>query len=386
MTLLDSAPAVPAVTSTTVTPRSWLRRNRGLLLLGAGLVLALLLLVLTTGVGRSGSLDPESYEPAGGRALATLLRDQGVTVQRTGDVPSTVSQLPPGATIFVSDPTLLTALEISDLQGADAHLVLAGATPETVQLMGLDTAVVGSAGEQQREPGCGFAPSLAAGTVRTGGFQYGGEEPHGQRCYDGTLLHLPDQDVVLLGSGRALSNQRLGDDGDAELGLRLLGQGSTVRWLVPDPNRVVEGERKATSFGDLLPSWVHAAETWLLVLAVVVIAWRGRRLGRVVPEPLPVVVRAAETVEGRGRLYRAAGARDAAGEALRSGTRDRLGKRLGAGRHPTPEALVELVSRRSSRAAADVQALLYGPPPVDDDALVHLARDLDALTKEVSGS
>jgi hypothetical protein len=386
MTLLDSAPAVPAATSTSVTPRSWLRRNRGLLLLGAGLVLALLLLVLTTGVGRRGSLDPDSYEPAGGRALATLLRDQGVTVQRTGDVPSTVNGLPAGATIFVSDPSLLTSLELSDLQGAGAHLVLAGAAPETVQLLGLDASIGGSATEQQREPGCGYAAAVAAGTVQTGGYQYGGEDPHGQRCYDGTLLHLPDQDIVLLGSGEVLSNQRLGDDGDAELGLRLLGHGSTVRWLVPDPNRVVEGERKATSFGDLLPAWVHAAENWLFVLAVVVIAWRGRRLGRVVPEPLPVVVRAAETVEGRGRLYRAAGAREVAGEALRSGARDRLGKRLGAGRHPTPESLVELVARRSSRAGADVEALLYGPPPADDDALVRLARDLDALTKEVSGS
>jgi hypothetical protein len=363
-----------------------LRRNRGLLLLGAGLVLALLLLVLTTGVGRSGSLDPDSYEPAGGRALATLLRDQGVTVRRTGDVPTTVDGLPAGATIFVSDPSLLSSLELSDLQGAGAHLVLAGAAPETVQLLGLDASVAGSATEQQREPGCGYAPAVAAGTVQTGGYQYGGEDPHGQRCYDGTLLHLPDQDIVLLGSGKVLSNQRLGDDGDAELGLRLLGQGSTVRWLVPDPNRVVEGERKATSFGDLLPAWVHAAENWLFVLAVVVIAWRGRRLGRVVPEPLPVVVRAAETVEGRGRLYRAAGAREVAGEALRSGARDRLGERLGAGRHPTPESLVELVARRSSRAGADVESLLYGPPPADDDALVRLARDLDALTKEVSGS
>ena len=386
MTVLSEAPVVPVVTSTTVTPRAWLRRNRGLLLLAGGLLLALLLLVLTTGVGRSGSLDPDSYEPAGGRALATLLRDQGVAVQRTGDVPSTLAGLPGDATVFVSNPALLTALELSDLQGAGVRLVLAGADPETVAVLGVDAQVDSEARESDREPGCGFGPALAAATVRIGGFQYGGADPHAQRCYDRTLVDLPDQDLVLLGSGRVLSNQRLGDQGDAELGLQLLGQGRTVRWLVPDPRRAVEGERKLTSLGELLPGWVHAAETWLVVVAVVGIGWRGRRLGRVVPEPLPVVVRAAETVEGRGRLYRAAGARDSAAEALRSGTRDRLVRRLGAGRHPAPEALVELVTRRTGRAAAGVQALLYGPPPADDSALVRLAHDLDALTLEVSGS
>jgi hypothetical protein len=386
VTVLADAPATPGVTSTTVTPRTWARRNRGLLLLAAGLVLALLLLVLATGVGRSGSLDPESYEPAGGRALATLLRDQGVDVQRTGDVPSTLAGIPTDATIFVTDPSLLSELEISDLQGAGVLLVLANADPPTVATLGVDAEVDAEAREKDRDPGCGYPPAVAAATVRTGGFRYGGAEPHAERCYDRTLVHLPDQDLVLLGSAEVLSNKRLGDQGNAELGLRLLGQGHTVRWLVPDPNRAVEGERKVRSFGELLPSWVHAAEIWLGVVAVVGMSWRGRRLGRVVPEPLPVVVRAAETVEGRGRLYRAAGARDSAAEALRSGTRDRLTRRLGAGRNPAPEALVDLVARRTGRAAAEIQALLYGPPPADDSALVRLARDLDALTQEVSGS
>lgn len=385
MTLLQDAPATPR-TATGGTPRTWLRRHRGLLLVGTGLLLALLLLVLSTGIGRSGALDPDSYEPAGGRALATLLRHQGVDVQRTGDVPSTLARLPAGATVFVSDPSLLSPEELSDLQGAGAHLVLPATGPSLTHELGLDASIDPPGDQRNREPGCGYAPALAAGTVRTGGFRFGDEQRHSERCYGRTLLHLPDQDLVLLGSGELLSNQRLGDQGNAELGLQLLGQGRTLRWLVPDPNRAVLGERHPTSFGDLVPGWLHAAERWLLVLAVVVIAWRGRRLGRVVPEPLPVVVRAAETVEGRGRLYRAAGARGAAAEALRSGARDRLGSRLGAGRHPAPEALVELVARRSARAAAEVQALLYGPPPADDEALVRLVRDLDALTQEVSGS
>ena len=381
MTLLLEAPPV-------VTPRagSWWRRNRGFVLLGAAFVVALLLLVLTRGVGRSGSLDPDSFEPAGGHALAALLKDQGVTVQRTGDVPSTLADLPPRTTVLVTQPGLLSKLELSDLQSAGAPLVIAGADPDTVDALGLQVQVEDLVREKDREPGCGWGPAIAAATVRTGGFVFSDDDPHAERCYDGTVVRLPDQDLVLLGSGSALTNQRLGDQGDAELGLQLLGQGSTVRWLVPDPNRAVEGDKPVRSLGELLPGWVAPAERWLVVVVVVLALWRGRRLGRVVPEPLPVVVRSAETVEGRGRLYRAAGARATAADVLRAGTADRLARRLGAGLHPSPETVVELVARRWTRPAAEVEALLYGPPPADDDALVRLARDLDALTQEVSGS
>ena len=382
MTLLAEAPVSTAAGSTA---RGWLRRNRGPVLLGLALLLVLLGLVLTSGVGKSGTLDPDSYEPGGGRALASLLRGQGVTVDRVGDVPSATRDLPGKATIFVSDPSLLSAEELSDLQGAGAHLVLT-ADLGTAAELGVPVELDDLVDEKVRQPGCDDPVAQASGPVRVGGVRFASADPHAVLCYGGTLALLPDQDVALLGGGKALTNQRLGEEGNAELGLQLLGQGSTVRWLVPDPHRAVVGERKPKSLGDLLPHWVHAVEVWLAVTAGFLIVWRGRRLGRVVPEPLPVVVRAAETVEGRGRLYHAAGARSSAAEALRSGARDRLAARLGAGRHPVPEVLVDLVADRTGRPAPDVHALLYGPPPTDDAALVLLARALDALALEVSGS
>ena len=56
------------------------------------------------------------------------------------------------------------------------------------------------------------------------------------------------------------------------------------------------GGQQAT-FGELVPDWV-APVVWQLGVAVVLAAWwRARRLGPVVAEPLPVVVRAAETTE-----------------------------------------------------------------------------------------
>ncbi|MCU1587791.1 MAG: hypothetical protein JWN31_1284, partial [Frankiales bacterium] len=130
---------------------------------------------------------------------------------------------------------------------------------------------------------------------------------------------------------------------------------------------------------------VHPAELELALAVLLLAVWRAQRLGRVVREPLPVVVRAAETVEGRGRLYRAARARQTAAEELRAGARRRLGPRLGAGRHPHRDALLAGLSLQTTRPAEELAALLYGPQPADDASLVRLADELDALTREVTG-
>ena len=100
-------------------------------------------------------------------------------------------------------------------------------------------------------------------------------------------------------------------------------------------------------------------------------------------------VRAAEAVEGRSRLYRAAGARGSAAEALRAATRERVARRVGMPVSADRAAVVDQVAERSGSDPAVVDALLYGGPPADDPALVRLAADLrtleQALTQEVAG-
>ena len=113
--------------------------------------------------------------------------------------------------------------------------------------------------------------------------------------------------------------------------------------------------------------------------------WRARRLGRVVAEPLPVVVRASETVEGLGRLYRAPG-RDVGPRGAAAGGRDadRLAPRLGLRRDDgTPRRWSTPCAPVPAGPGAEVAALLYGAEPGDDRALVALADQLDTLEAEV---
>lgn len=325
---------------------------RGPLLIGVIILFAAAVLTLLRGSGEGGALDPRSFQPEGGHAVARLLEQNGVRVERTEDATAV-----DGATLFVTHPNLIDPSRLADLSGRAAATVLvapAGATKR------VEPGV--------RDPGCTLAEK--AGAASTGGFVYEGE----QRCYDSTLVRTGT--VTSLGHGALFTNSELDSEGNAALALSLLGQHERLVWYMPS----AADRSQQKSFYDLVPDGWKFGALQLAIAAVVIALWRARRLGRVVPEPLPVVVRAAETVEGRARLYRRSRASTHAAAVLRQATRDRLGPLLGlpAGEDPSDE-----IARRTSRPAARVRELLHSEEPVDDRGLVALASELDALENEV---
>jgi hypothetical protein len=375
VTLLDEP--VPATSSRpVVTPREAWRKARLPVAVGAFLVLAAVLQTVLTGAVGADRLDPAAAAPEGGRALATLLRDHGVDVRKV-DAPSGARD----TTVFVPDPTLLAdpavLATVPDLVVAEA--------PD-VSFLGIEATTTGRVPDRVVAPGCTQPDAVAAGAVRAGGYTYAADSG-AVACYAlaGRASFVEEtangRRVTLLGSGAFMTNHDLGDDGNAALALRLLTRHPTVEWVYPGAAAVSGAEQRGLL--DLLPRRLVLAVDELLVAVLLLALWRGRRLGPVVVEPLPVVVRAAETVEGRARLYESAGARDQAANALRAGLRDRLVRALGLAPDAARETLVAAVTSRTSLGGPAVDALLYGPPPADDAALVRLAGGLDSLDSEV---
>ena len=113
---------------------------------------------------------------------------------------------------------------------------------------------------------------------------------------------------------------------NAATALRLLGQQPRVVWYVPSLDDLVGDD--GVSLRTLLPTWLQPA-VWLVALALLsLIWWRGRRLGALAVEPLPVSVRSLETTQARGRLYRTASARAHAADVLRRSTRASIAAHL----------------------------------------------------------
>ena len=378
------------MTSTGPTLSSQARRLRGPVLVVGLLLLALAVTALVSRSGPGGRLEPSSYAPEGARALAELLEDRGVAVRRVDTVDAALEGTD-RTVLVLPAPSALTAGELARLSARPGELLVLEAGADELDALGVEVEVGASVLVEVRRPACPLPAAEVAGDAEIGGPTYLARGTAAVGCYARggrpTLLRVADERLVLLGDGDLLTNDRLGDRGHAALALGLLGGADEVRWLVPAPGReVADGGR--TPVSELLPDWVGAAALQLLVAAAVLALWRARRLGRVVAEPLPVVVRSAEAVEGRGRLYRAARARGQAAGALRSAARARLVRRLGLSPHDgTAEAgLVEAVAGRTGRDPGEVAAVLLGGAPADDAALVRLADDLDALARDVAGA
>jgi hypothetical protein len=363
----------------------WWRRLRLWLVLAMviGVVLALYAIYQTR--ADRGELDPDSATPGGSRALATLLRNHDVTVDEYDDISEAMSVAGEGkVTLLVPFPGLLRSRTVERLRDLpkSVRVVLVEPDPFTLEDLDLDVKIAEmEAYARVRRPTCGLPEAISAGDAEVGLTRYSAPRT-ATRCYDRSLVVIArgGAEIVLLGARDPLTNYRLDDHGNAALSLGLLSAHERLIWLLPRGPEAGASDKRA-SLGDILPPWVSTAVLMLMIAGVLAALWRSRRLGPPVAEPLPVVVRSAETVEGRARLYRRARARPEAYEALRAGAFARLLPALGLGAEPDYRAVVAAVADRSGRPMAEVQAVLYGPPPADDAGLVAAADALDLIVK-----
>lgn len=376
-------------TATGPTLRTTARSARGPLLALLALVLVGLIVAAFTANGPSGRLDPNSYGPNGARAIAEVLRRQGVDLQRVDTIAAVQERATPQSIVVITEPSALADSELELLGASPAALLVIDADDLQLDSLDVPAETAGVVDVGPRRAACTLPAAERAGQVELGGLTYsptGGASATG--CYatggDASLLVLTERRATLLGDGQLLTNDRIDEQGNASLALDLLSAQDQVLWLVPLPGRPIPaGERGSLS--DLIPDGVYLGALQLFLALGVLALWRARRLGRVVQEPLPVVVRAAEAVEGRSRLYRAAGARDVAAASLRAASRERLARRVGLLASAPRTALAPAVTERVGGDVAVVEALLYGDAPGDDDALVRLADRLRTLEATVSG-
>jgi hypothetical protein len=188
--------------------------------------------------------------------------------------------------------------------------------------------------------------------------------------------------VTVVGSTEFMTNGDLLRAGNAALAMNLAGGHPRLVWYAPQH---IEGESSgsATIF-DLIPDNIIWVVVQLSLTVLLIAIWKGRRVGPLVAEDLPVVVRASETVEGRGRLYRSRRARDRAAQALRAATLQRILPRIGLGAGTPASAVVIAISQRSGLPPEALRHILFGPPPAGDADLTQLARALDDVERQVA--
>lgn len=394
---------------------AWWRKGRFWAICAAVFIVLSLIAFFTAGSGSrsNATLSISNPSPAGARAAAEVLRNQGVNVTAMDSLASTNAALDANgrgrSTVLFNDPQqLLSTDQVGELaaavRAAGGRLVAVAPGPLAV---GALAAGITSAGSAPATPavqaGCGNADAAAAQTIDGGASSPGSIAPvrtalqlykGAQTCFvpDGTgtgngsggyLAMDGNGSVVVLGSPGIVINQNLASRGNAALTFRLLGSTPQLLWYTASLKDVPVAEQPP-SLADFTPTWIFPATAWLLLVALLGMLWKGRRNGPLVTEPLPVVVKASETLAGRARLYQDARASGTAGRTLQQATLTRLALRLRLGHTAEPGTVVDAVAAATGRNRQQVNNMLRGDAPNSDKDMMNLAVELAALEEEVA--
>lgn len=364
------------------------------LVLAGGVVLSLL---TSTSADRT-PLSAGNPSPSGAQALVRVLGERGVDVVQAPDFDSALQALDAqDATLLFFDPNeYLGAGQLAELRAAAGKAVLV--EPTFAQLRGLAPGIsqAGLVPEEILESGevtgprCADPAAEAAGALSAGGLAYRGPVtcfPVTGGAGDPAGLFAAEEDgsAAVLGYSGLLANGTITENGNAALALRSLGGADTLVWYLPVPSDIPAGDAPANPFS-LLPDWVDPLLLWVVVVAAIAAFWRGRRLGPLAMEPMPVVVRASETADGRARLYQDSKALDRAAANLRAGTMVRLAARLRLGPGSTTATVVEAAARSTGRPVSEIDALLNRHAPANDSDLVTWSQELLYLEEEITES
>lgn len=388
----------------------------------AAVALFVFVLAFTRPSGSTLAYSSENASDEGARALAQVLEDNGVSVHELRTVGDAFSEVGPGETLLVTPhPSYYEPGQIEALAQIESDVVLLA--PEKDLLRAVTDGQVeawNSKPAAQGGPRCDAPAAQAAQDIDLeAGLDVVGQGadacwPTAQADgYAYVRVRVDGRWVHVIHDPSLVRNDTVLDGGNAALALGTLGAHERLTWLVPDlldttmldgpsgdgqgadgddqggePSEPTDprGGPEGTGLSDLLPAGMVPVAWIGLITAVFLAIWRGRRLGPLVTEPLPVLVRSAETMRGRGRLYRAVRARGHAAAGLRASAAHRMAQRLGLARSSDATTVTDAVAAATDRPTTQVAHLLYGPPPADDGELTELARSLDTLESEVHRS
>jgi hypothetical protein len=364
----------------------------------ASIVVALVVgsvwMALSNAAYRGVPLDPGNPGGEGGQALARVLDDHGVAVTVVRDQRALLDTPAPrtGTTVVVTGTDVLSAQNartmLNRVRGAH-RLVLVEPSRFLLSALGLAVDSANRLSPADAVPANCTWPGLSpSDSITPGGLTYTAHSPGAVTCFGfdnaAQLVALPadpgSPEVIVLGDGQIMRNSQIGRLDNAGVAVRLLGQGSRLVWYVPSPLDIATTDTTVTSE---VPRAVGPLVLLALLGLVALMVWRGRRFGPLVNEPLPVVVKAIETTESRGRLYRKARDTDRAAQALRARAARRLGGYLGLPPGTAPETVARAAAAAAQRDEAGTITTLAGAPIQSEAALLTLAQDLTELEKEV---
>lgn len=352
--------------------------------------------------------DPDNPEDGGMQALARVLEQEGVEVTVARGLPRLLgTSVTPDTTVLVAGTSLIgedAGQHLAEYAEGAGRVVLL--SPESNAGDVLDLPVEGSVFSQSGAAGPDCESRLV--TWREGDqitradrlVEVTSTAETARLCFPpspsynaggaraGFLVEFPASeqrpDTVVAGIAGSLTNEHITEEANAAAGLRLLGAHPRLVWYVPAVSDA--GEAAPQGLVDVLPEAFVPSVVVLGLALLATMIWRGRRLGPVVVEPLPAIIRSVETTQSRSRLYRRAQDRERALAALQLAARRRLATRVGLTARAQPHDMVRAIAEATGRHTDEVHRLLVDSSAPDDETLVRIAREVRSLEEGMIGS
>lgn len=365
--------------------------NRWLLPIGVLVGVVVLLLVIGDGgdEDHGAPLSAEGTGPAGAKAMVLLLEELGADVEVDVEVPDGSV----GAAVLLRDRLDDGRRQaLVDWVAGGGTLVVADPQSPLTPVLAEEVGVLGLSDVDLAADECDLDALAEVRTLRPGGGATYEVTEGDESCFgDGSSAFVVSRAhergrLVALGSAGPFTNELLDEADNAVLVEALLApEPATARVAFLDQESFaadqVPGEGDEDLI-DLVPDRVLLALLQLAVAFLVYVAFRARRAGRPVAEPLPTTIAGSELVSAVGELRQQEQAPERSAAVLRDDLHRTLARRLGI----PPGAPVEDVVAVAERAGADADRLrrvLAGPPVTDGEQLTELARDIDLTRQEV---
>ena len=350
---------------------------------------------------------PGSLQPDGAAAAAELLERVGVTVVHV-QTQDDFSILSSDTTVLVTKENLLSEEDALRIRESGATTILLGSsafadteswgfspnawTSETFGMPADSLADIShssedlvsvSASERTCSPGFEIADDDPDGSTITPVSQVMISGDPAYSCFDsgdGSALVQSEKysHVLYFGAAHIITNRYLDTADNAGVMLRLLGQHPIVLWVEGYASLEEGGGAPASQ----LPMWFLVSFAALGASGLWFGAVRGRRFGKLVAEPMPVVVPAVEANQGRARLYEAGSDAAHAARILRASFISRYSPRLGLTSYSQPDTVTNVYAAALHREEKEIAQALYTYPVRTGADLVHVATILGELEKE----
>lgn len=362
------------------------------------LIFVLLVLVITAkGANTQGDYkdyEPESPKRSGNKAVIQVLKKQGIqTTIAYKD--SEVGPVDRDTTLVFLDDGL-DWMDISDALKTKAQqagrVILVGMQDYQLKEFGLDidsyTNGVVAPGITENSSKClpyiGKAKNVSVTIVREH------QTPGVIQCFrsdSGSLLSIwpatDDPEYILISDRSAFTNANVQSLNNAALALTLYGAHPKAVFYYERPSIQQQSPANAKLW-QLLPPWVFWAGVALLFAAFALMIAKGRRLGPLAREPLPVIISASEIEEARASLAREGKHASWAMALIQSRARRKLRRALYLPARASEEELTNTLAAKLNKPTSELHALLYDAEVSTEKELTQRSHKIDQLIQEVS--